>query len=321
MHTCVRACVSTSGAPVVAAALRELAQRGSQFGFFQTTPMARRLPPEASTPGAMVKRALDRVRARVPVGQGYVPSRAAEMLNYEDVPPGASFAVLADGQRIAPFGRGEGGKDGAKDGAKDGRPVHVPYSRLQAFMKDPSKEASREDGVEVKEAGREEAAGEGCGDVASGKWGEPGWAVRSTVPIGAGQVAMEVCGCWRTDEQCTEADDKRYTLGLDDRARIAKFENGDPYVWLDLRDAGSIARLVNECSEAPNLELVTWPEDGPPTRFYFVAKHDIPAGVELAWERVGASRRKQNAEPSEALPASFSAVSGGGGGGCNVGTP
>ena len=48
-------------------------------------------------------------------------------------------------------------------------------------------------------------------------------------------------------------------------------------------------RLINDCHEAPNLQLMYWPELDVtrrvlPRRAFLVAKHDIPASVELTWD-------------------------------------
>ena len=48
-------------------------------------------------------------------------------------------------------------------------------------------------------------------------------------------------------------------------------------------------RLINGCHEAPNLQLMYWPELDVakrvlPRRAYLVAKHDIPPSVELTWD-------------------------------------
>ena len=106
---------------------------------------------------------------------------------------------------------------------------------------------------------------------------------------------------------------------------------GEKYLWLNLNESASIARLVNECPEAPNLELLAWPPEshdpdpqtsagrraarGPPSarrlsaqpgigqRLYLVAKHDVPALQELYWERV-THKRGPGGRPAKQLAAS-----------------
>ena len=60
-------------------------------------------------------------------------------------------------------------------------------------------------------------------------------------------------------------------------------------LFIDLKEHGNIMRLVNDCHEAPNLQLMYWPELDVskrvlPRRAFLVAKHDIPANVELTWD-------------------------------------
>ena len=57
-------------------------------------------------------------------------------------------------------------------------------------------------------------------------------------------------------------------------------------MYIDLKEHGNIMRLINDCHEVPNLQLMYWPELDIakrvlPRRAFLVAKHDIPANVEL----------------------------------------
>jgi len=113
--------------------------------------------------------------------------------------------------------------------------------------------------------------------------------------------------------------ERSHVLRLDGRARSLLLQSGGgERGWLDLREEGSIARIVRESEEAPNLELVTYPDPSahappPPEscfRLYLVAKHDIPPLAELIWERPapGGDRSHRRGRPA-AAPA---AASGGG---------
>jgi SET domain-containing protein len=61
--------------------------------------------------------------------------------------------------------------------------------------------------------------------------------------------------------------------------------------FLDLKEYGNLARLVNDEQLRPNLQLYPWPildDDAQPPilprRFYLVALRDIPALTELTWD-------------------------------------
>ena len=215
--------------PPVATALRALSQSGVRYGFFETTLMARQLPP-CHEAGELVAVAVSRARGRQVPSCGVGAARAAEMIGYVDLPQpvvqtgASSFVLAADGTRT-PL---------TKSGA-DGRKVDVPSGRLQAFQ-------------------REVDEGSALGDGGASGWGDPSWGVRSTAPIGRGQVVVEVCGRLLNEEEHEALTDKRFVVSLDERGRKG---GGQPY-FLDLREEGSIARLFSPCPEAPNLELQFW---------------------------------------------------------------
>jgi hypothetical protein len=87
-------------------------------------------------------------------------------------------------------------------------------------------------------------------------WGEPGWGVRCSTALEKGQVVVEVTGEWLNEEAHKNRTDVRFTLPIDDKT--ARREGVAP-TFLDLREAGSLARLVSVCVEAPNLELLLIP--------------------------------------------------------------
>lgn len=283
--------VLSNCSPAVASAIRGLNQRGGQrFGHFHTTSMARELPdprvlPAGSPPnapgrrGVLVSAALARLRARVAHSRGLTPTKAAETLHYEDIPPGGSYTLSAGGGR-SPMEYGE----------LEGRTVHVPVPRLQAYPTD------------TGAAGAERSG-----------WGVPGYGVRSTVPVRAGQTVLEICGKWISEEEHEDLPlrERSFCVSLDERARAVRRAAGDDRCWLDLREAGSIARVVRECSEAPNLELAIHPDPsavgstsaGAPFRLYFVAKHDVPPMAELVWERPAAGKRSRQSSSALARAA------------------
>lgn len=77
-----------------------------------------------------------------------------------------------------------------------------------------------------------------------------------------------------------------YVVSFDDKLLQLKRAAGDDVMYIDLKEHGNIMRLINDCHEVPNLQLMYWPELDIakrvlPRRAFLVAKHDIPANVEL----------------------------------------
>ena len=112
--------------PRAATALRTLAQHGVRYGrFSDTTQMARMIPP-CEAPGSLIGVATRRAHQKTPTERGLTAAKAAEHLDYEDMPPGApSFYVL-------------GGAHGGTRVAVNAPPAeakagHVKLSNLQAF--------------------------------------------------------------------------------------------------------------------------------------------------------------------------------------------
>jgi len=214
--------------PPVSAALRYLKAHGYvAMGFYSsTTQMAKALPPAVSEAGELVKMALQRAASKTTKSRdGLSAARVADVLGYTDLAAGTPSFVLerASGARV-PLGYGAAGA----------RQSGVQPWRLQAF---------------------ERTEGGGAGVGVSG-WGEPGWGVRCSTALEKGQVVVEVTGEWLNEEAHKSRTDVRFMLPLDDKT--ARREGVAP-TFLDLREAGSLARLVSVCVEAPNLELLLIP--------------------------------------------------------------
>ena len=186
--------------------------------------MARTLPP-CSEAGELVAQAQARLEERR-LARGIGPARVAQELGYEDLQPVSSFVTGADGARTP-----------LKYEPAELHQIHVAYQRLQAYQK------AEAPGVQAAPSG------------APSGWGEPGWGVRSLVHIGKGQVVAELVGEWLDAAAGGVAADRRWLLGFDEAMMARKRAANDPHCYLDCRRAGSIARLMNTCAEAPNLEL------------------------------------------------------------------
>ena len=231
--------VSTHCPPPVASALRYLKQHGFvAMGFFaSTTQMAKSLPPAVGEPGDLVQVALQRAASKTGTRPGLSAACVADALGYSDLPAGTpSYVISCDGARV-PLGHGKAGEC----------PIHLQPWRLQAF----------------------ERPEDGCSDASLSSWGEPGWGVRCAVPLDKGQAVLEVTGEWLVEAQHEARIDRRFMLPLDQRAAR---RDGSSATYLDLRKAGSVARLVSVCMEAPNLELslvttgIPAPATSPPPR-------------------------------------------------------
>ena len=118
--------------------------------------------------------------------------------------------------------------------------------------------------------------------------GARGWGVRCAAPITKGHVVVEVRGRCLTEAEYEQLADPSYVVSFDDKLLALKRAAADDVMYLDLREQGNMMRLINDCQEAPNLQLMYWPELDVargvlPRRAFLVAKHDVPAGVELTW--------------------------------------
>ena len=227
--------------PVVSQALRALAQSGVRYGrFSDTTQMARSIP-SVDAPGSLVAAALHKGNEKTPISRGVAPAKAAEMLGYEDMPPGSvSFTVDSANGTRTPI---------CTDGIAS-KAVQVGYHKLQAFPVENSASA---------------IGATGGGHTAQFlDLGEPGWAVRSLVPIGPGQVVMEITGELISESSYEARLDKRFSICLDSSSRLRGLPGSPTPAFLDLKKAGSLARLVRACTEAPNLEIVVLPVNAPP---------------------------------------------------------
>lgn len=101
--------------------------------------------------------------------------------------------------------------------------------------------------------------------------------------------ATQVRGRVLSESEYENLDDPSYVVSFDDKLLQLKRAANDDVMYIDLRQYGNMMRLINDCHEAPNLQLVYWPEHDAarhvlPRRAYLVAKHDIPANVELTWD-------------------------------------
>ena len=123
-----------------------------------------------------------------------------------------------------------------------------------------------------------------------------GWGVRATCNVAAGTLVVEVMGRCLSSEDAEALPSHEYAVGFDERTLCAKQRLGDSVHYIDCTTHGSLMRLVNDSQEAPNLQLVYWaPPDEQagvmPRRAFLMARHDVPAGVELTFDYVCAAPR------------------------------
>lgn len=100
--------------------------------------------------------------------------------------------------------------------------VNVPYHKLEAFPASPQR----------------------------------GWGVRCTAPITQGQVVVEVRGRCLSELEYEELSDPSYVVSFDDKLLQLKRAMQDDVMYIDLRQYGNMMRLINDCNEAPNLQLM-----------------------------------------------------------------
>ena len=127
------------------------------------------------------------------------------------------------------------------------------------------------------------------------KGGEIGYGVRCTSALVAGQVVGEFVGRWLSVREEAHLDslvgrerERRgeYLVAFDEKTLERKRASGDRFRIIDCSEHGNMMRLLNDCRDAPNCELMAWPEHDPargvePKALFLVAKHDVPASVEL----------------------------------------
>ena len=84
---------------------------------------------------------------------------------------------------------------------------------------------------------------------------------------------------------------KEYVFSFDDEMLDLKRRHADAVRFVDLRECGTIHRLINDNQLDPNLRVFYWPPPDvrttPPTlprRIYLVARRDIAPEVELTWD-------------------------------------
>ena len=128
------------------------------------------------------------------------------------------------------------------------------------------------------------------------KGGEIGYGVRCTSALVHNQVVGEFVGQWLNAQEVAhldslvghEADERtKYLVAFDEKTLERKKASGDCFRYIDCREHGNMMRLLNDCRDAPNCELMAWPRPDPargiePKALFLVARHDVPASVELA---------------------------------------
>ena len=121
-----------------------------------------------------------------------------------------------------------------------------------------------------------------------------GWGMRCTHPVQQGQVVGEMVGRLLTDYEFETLIDRRYLMSFDDQTLALKRKHNEYVRYIDCREHGNLLRLMNDCEQAANCEVLYWPPlDAArgifPTRVYLIAKHHIPALCELTWDYVCAA--------------------------------
>ena len=208
--------------------------------------------PKVSDPERRPKRgdylahAISRIEMKSKKAKFYSSAQAPAKLGYEDVNSFGNF-MIRDGRRVkVEYTRAEE------------LTVDVPYSKLQAFDAGPQR----------------------------------GWGVRCTAPINEGDIVVEVVGRVLNEAEYQELGDengdKEYIVSFDEKTLQRKQLVNDDVTYIDLREQGNMMRLINDCPDAPCLQLSYLPEADPakgvlPRRAFLVARHDIPANVELTW--------------------------------------
>ena len=127
------------------------------------------------------------------------------------------------------------------------------------------------------------------------KGGAIGYGVRCTSALVHNQVVGEFVGQWLNVQEVAhldslvghEADERtKYLVAFDEKTLERKKASGDSFRYIDCREHGNMMRLLNDCQDAPNCELMAWPRPDPargiePKALFLVARHDVPASVEL----------------------------------------
>ena len=222
--------------PPIAAVLRALTSSGMSDGFHQTTRMARALP-SCEEANALVRAALESAGRSSP-DSGLSAEQAAKKLGYHDLSGTAAMLFVRDGRT----GRRVPVSPALNTAAQLQLTIDVPLRKLRAIP----------------------TAGAVSGVPPPGGWGDAGWGVRSTAKIKKGQVVCEVGGELLDEARFTELgalEANHFCAALDEAAHrrspyYKPSSASTPLAYVDMREAGSLARLVRPCIEAPNLELV-----------------------------------------------------------------
>lgn len=102
-------------------------------------------------------------------------------------------------------------------------------------------------------------------DLRAFQTGDKGWGVRCRSSLKAGQVIVEILGQWLSEDEYNEAiaaQAEKYLVGFSDETLERKRASGDKYRYIDCMHFGNMMRLLNDCREAPNCEIMCvhqWP--------------------------------------------------------------
>jgi hypothetical protein len=105
-------------------------------------------------------------------------------------------------------------------------------------------------------------------------------------------VGGPVCGRLVAEAEFAQRSfDKEYVFSFDDDMLEHKRAHNDHVQYIDLREFGSLHRLINDDVEDPSLRLLYWPprelKRTPPVlprRIFLVARRDVPVEAELTWD-------------------------------------
>ena len=113
-----------------------------------------------------------------------------------------------------------------------------------------------------------------------------GWGACCAEEIRKGDIVIEAVGQLLGDAEFERLTSATYVVSYDDPQLEALRAAGEGHrLYIDARECGNMMRLVNDDTDAPNLELVYWPPaPALPQRAFLVATADIPAYTELCWD-------------------------------------
>ena len=116
-----------------------------------------------------------------------------------------------------------------------------------------------------------------------------GWGLRSVQPVARGQIVGEMVGRLLSEEELTLLEDRRYVMSFDDDTLELKRTYDDAVRYIDCREYGNMIRLMNDCEQASNCEVLYWPpvdvaSNTFPRHVFLLAKEDVPPLCELTWD-------------------------------------